>query len=390
MSDKKVKYDRIPYLVVYQDKSAFKDTYAGEIDVIALSCQLLKPEGSPSKTVVIWSHPIGGGFYLPMMAALAKAGVDVIYCDTRYRGNDSSLIMEKVICDLGAVVRDAKERLGYDKVILGGWSGGGSMSLFYQAEAENPTITATPAGDPPDLTSKGFIPADGMMLVAAHHARHITFTEWLDPSVLDENDPENRDPELDIYNKDNPNQPPYSAAFLTRYRAAQVARNRRITAWVKDKLAAYKAAGQINREFGFVVHRTMAEPKWLDPTIDPNGRKPNWCFLGEPEVVNDSPVGLARFCSLRSWLSQWSYDDARADGVKCAARTSVPTLVVGNTDDDGITPEHTHRLFNAVGHSRKELKWIEGANHYYFGQPDKAAQAAKTCVDWLKREGLMA
>ena len=55
----------------------------------------------------------------------------------------------------------------------------------------------------------------------------------------------------------------------------------------------------------------MADPKWLDPSIDPNGRKPNWCFLGEPEVVNNSPIGLARYCSLRSWLSQWSYDHAR-------------------------------------------------------------------------------
>lgn len=381
-------YTRIPYLVVYEDKSAFKDTYAGEIDVVALSCQLLKPD-KPSDTVVIWSHPIGGGAYLPMMAALAKAGVHVIYADTRYRGIDSALIMEKVVCDLGAAVRDARERLGYKKVVLGGWSGGGSMSLFYQAEAEDPTVTATPAGDPPDLTQKDFIPADGIMLVAAHHARHITFTEWIDPSVIDENDPENRDPELDIYNKDNPNQPPYSDAFLARFRQAQIERNRRITAWVKDKLAEYRAAGQPNREYGFVVHRTMAEPKWLDPTIDPNGRKPNWCFLGDPEVVNDSPVGLARFCSLRSWLSQWSYDDARADGVKCAARVSVPALVVGNTADDGITPEHTKRLYEGFGHDNKELVWIQDANHYYFGQKDKSIEAARTCADWMIRQGLM-
>jgi hypothetical protein len=26
-----------------------------------------------------------------------------------------------------------------------------------------------------------------------------------------------------------------------------------------------------------------------------------------------SPVGLARFCTLRSGLSQWSYDDANGD-----------------------------------------------------------------------------
>lgn len=381
------KYTRVPYIVKYVDKSAFKDTYGGEIDNIALPCHLLK-SNKDSDTVVIWSHPIGGGAYLPMTAALAKAGVHTIYADTRYRGNDTALIMEKVICDLGAVIRDAKERWGYKKIILGGWSGGGSMSLYYQAEAENPTVTTTPAGDPPNLTERDLIPADGMMLVAAHLARHRTFTEWLDPSVTDENDPENRDVELDIYDPANPNQPPYSPEYLTRFREAQIARNRRITGWVKDKLAEYKANDQPNRELGFVVHRTMADPKWLDPTIDPNGRKPNWCFLGEPEVVNDSPIGLARFCSLRSWLSQWSYDDANADGIKCAARVTVPMLVIGNTADDGITPEHTHGLYNAISHNNKELIWIQDANHYYFGQPEKATETAQTCAKWLEKKNL--
>ena len=67
----KIAYERIPSIIVFEDKSAFKDTYAGEIDVVALSAQLLKPE-TPSDTVVIWSHPIGGGTYLPMMSALAQ------------------------------------------------------------------------------------------------------------------------------------------------------------------------------------------------------------------------------------------------------------------------------------------------------------------------------
>ena len=35
---------------------------------------------------------------------------------------------------MGAWVKDARAR-GYEKVILLGWSGGGSLSLFYQAEA---------------------------------------------------------------------------------------------------------------------------------------------------------------------------------------------------------------------------------------------------------------
>ena len=382
-------YERIPILIAFKERAAYKDTYAGEIGRIALHAHLLRPLGRPSRTVAVFMHPIGGGAYLPMLNALAKEGVHTVWCDSRYRGIDSALIMEKVAIDLGACVRDLKQRHGYEKVVLGGWSGGGSLSLFYQAEAEDPSVTSTPSGDPPDLTREDFIAADGIMLVAAHLARHRTFTEWLDPSVLDESDPERRDLELDLYDPANPNQPPYDADYLERFQAAQVARNRRITAWVRTKLNEFRAAGDENREHAFVVHRTMADPRWLDPTIDPNDRKPNWCFLGDPKVVNESPIGLARYCSLRSWLSQWSYDDAKADGVASAARISVPSLVVGNTADDGITPSHTRQLHAAIGHDDKELHWIEGANHYYFGQPDKAREAAALCADWLRRKDFL-
>jgi pimeloyl-ACP methyl ester carboxylesterase len=383
------KYKRIPLIVTFQETSQYKDTYAGEIGTVALTAHLLKPDISTGKSVVIFMHPTGGGSYLPMLNSLAKQGIDTVWCDSRYRGTDSALIMEKVLIDLGQCIKHLKEVLNYEKVILGGWSGGGSLSLFYQSQAENTSITETPAGDPIDLVSENFIPADGVMLIAAHESRHRTFTEWIDGSVLDENNPEKRKLELDIYNKDNLNQPEYSNDFIQAYRHSQIQRNRNITAWVQEKLNDFKKKGENNREFGFVVHRTMADPKWLDASIDPNGRKPNWCFLGEPEIVNNSPIGLARFCSLRSWLSQWSYDLAQGDGIKSAENISVPTLVIGNTADDGITPSHTHNLYNAVGNENKELVWIQDANHYYFGQPEKAQESAKTCNRWLQENNLI-
>jgi pimeloyl-ACP methyl ester carboxylesterase len=295
--------------------------------------------------------------------------------------------MEKVVEDLGEVIKDAKNRLGYAKVVLAGWSGGGSLSLFYQQQAQQPSSTASPSGDGPDLTTLGLIPADGVMLLAAHVSRHGTLTEWLDPSILDESDPTRRDPELDLYHPDNPNQPPYTPEFLARYRQAQIDRNRRITAWVKAQLAELKSQGRNDEELCFVVHGTMADPRWLDPAVDPNDREPGTCYLGDPRVVNNSPVGLARFCSLRSWLSQWSYDDARADGVACGRDVRVPTLVIGNLADDACTPSHTHRLFEAIGHPDKEMREIPGANHYYSGPDQKQtlAHAVDVITDWLAR-----
>jgi pimeloyl-ACP methyl ester carboxylesterase len=338
--------------------------------------------------VIIFMHPIGGGEYLPLPMALAKAGHHVIYCQSRYPNNDTALIMEKVVLDLAECIRDAKERLGYEKVILGGWSGGGSLALFYQRQAEHTTVTSTPAGDPPNLQEENLIPADGMLLLAAHVSRALTLTEWMDASILDEANPDIRDPELDLYNPDNPNQAPYSVEFQARYHAAQIARNRRITAWVKTKLEALRAKGRPNDEFAFTVHGTMAAPVWLDKTIDPNEREPNTCFLGDPRVVNNGPVGLARFTTLRSWLSQWSYDDSNANGVDDAAHMSLPTLVINNAADDACTPSHAKRLFDAVANDNKEFVEISGATHYYLGQREELHQAEQTCTAWLRKQGL--
>ena len=377
-------YDRIPYLVVFDDLSAYQDTYGGVTESVVLESYLLRPCGVPSKNVIVFMHPIGGGAYLPMTNALARAGHHVIYCNSRYRGVDSALIMEKVVQDLGACVKDARERLGYEKVILAGWSGGGALSLYYQQQAQRATVTATPAGEPPDLTALDLPAADGMMLLAAHVSRHGTLTEWMDPSILDESDPDNRDPELDLYNPSNPNQPPYSAEFLDRYRAAQIDRNRRITAWVNERLVDLRGRGEPLMERGFIVHGTMADPRWLDLTVDPSDRKLG-CYLGDPRIVNMGPVGLARFTTLRSWLSQWSFDDANGDGPRCAADLAVPTLVIGNSADNACTPSHTHRLFDAVGHPDKTLHTIVGATHYYSGrdQIPHLKEAVGTITEWL-------
>jgi dienelactone hydrolase len=296
--------------------------------------------------------------------------------------------MEKCAVDLGACIRHAREELGYERIVLGGWSGGGSLSLFYQAEAERPTLTATPAGDPPDLTTAKLIPADAVLLLAAHASRARIFTESIDPSVVDENDPGRRDPEFNLYSEANHHRPPYAKTYVARYRDAQVARNRRITAWARQTLEELRASGRGHHERGFVVHGTTADPRWLDPTLEPNGRKPGWCFLGDPAVANDGPVGLGRFSTLRSWLSQWSIDESRADGIACAARISVPVVVIRNGADDAVPVSHPQLLFDAVPHRDKELVEIAGAGHYYFGQPEKLAESVGHCLRWLGAHGL--
>jgi hypothetical protein len=107
-------------------------------------------------------------------------------------------------------------------------------------------------------------------------------------------------------------------------------------------------------------------------------------------VVNNSAVGLARFCTLRSWLSQWSYDDANGDAMQCGPDVAVPALVIGNLAGDACTPSHTRRLFDAIGHPDKEMYEILCANHYYYFGPAQRGtlrQAVGICTDWLHRRG---
>ena len=377
---------REPYGFVHADTGRLKEVYGGPTGQVFVECMRIRPEAGASDTVILFSHPIGGGSFLPLVSALAHAGRHVIYCNPRYRGNDTALILEKCVLDLGACIADLKQRFGYAKVVLGGWSGGGSLSLFYQDQAEHPTLTHTPAGDPADLKGAGLQPADGVLLLAAHISRSVTLTEWLDPSVLDETRPFERDRSLNIYDPACVAQPPYDDAFVARFRAAQLARNRRITAWVKTELAALKAV-EADAERCFTVQGTMCDVRWTDPMQDPSDRRPHTCYLGEPRIANDGPVGLGRFTTLRSWLSQWSYDDSQANGVLNAGRISCPVLVIDNTADLACTPSHARRLFDAVGSKDKAMVRIKDADHYYVERRDLLPKAVEAVGGWLDERG---
>jgi pimeloyl-ACP methyl ester carboxylesterase len=378
---------REPYGFVHADSGRRKETYGGPSGQVFVECMRIRPEAGGSATCIVFSHPIGGGSFLPLVTALAYAGHHVIYCNPRYRGNDTALIMEKCVLDLGACIADLKKRFGYEKVVLGGWSGGGSLSLFYQDQATAPTITETPAGDPCDLVGARLIPADAVLLLAAHISRSTTMTEWLDPSITDEARPGQRDPALNIYSADCPAQPPYSADFVAEFRAAQIARNRRITAWAKERLAEIRASWEPDAEHCFTVHGTMCDVRWLDARQDPSDREPGTCYLGDPRIANDGPVGLARFTTLRSWLSQWSLDESRADGLGNASRMTCPALVISNSADLACTPSHAQRLHDALGSADKQLVTIRNADHYYISRPDLLPQAVGTVSGWLNARG---
>jgi len=335
----------------------------------------LADEGCSKDVGYIVIHPTNNfmGHYL--LGPMQKRGRALLALNTRFVGNDSNLIVERAIQDLGAGVRFMREQ-GYKRICLLGNSGGGALAALYQAEAENLTITTTPDGTPIDLTPADLPPVDSIALVAAAPGRALTYTLRLDAAVIDEQDMLATDPSLDIFNPDNGS--PFSAEFLKRVEAAQFARNRRITDWCLARLRLLK---QLSPQLpltdqAFVVHRTNADPRHVDLSLDANDRKP-----GKPQETNFSPNGLGRFTTLRSWLSQWSIDYSRAKGPECLERTTVPVLMAYFTADNIVLPSYYEAWERAAG-ARGERVDFKGLPHYPNAQPDQIDKVADLLADW--------
>lgn len=380
------KFETTPLLLKLPLTGGPKETYGGGEGAVLLEGKLMRRPDANKDTVLVFMHPTALLDTLPLPREFARRGIAVLACGSRYPHNDSALIMEKVLLDLGAYVRYAREQLGYKNVILAGWSGGASLSVYYQAQAEKVTVTATPAGEPVDFSN--LLRADGVMQLAAHTSRARLVTESMDAAIRNELDPTDRDSTLDLYAANSP-KAPYSADFVAAYRTAQIARNRRITAWAHETLESLeRKSGRPDLEHCFVTHGTMADPRWLDPALNSNDRTPGRSYLGEPVVVNNGPIGLGRFSTLRSWLSQWSIDESFANTERQGAGVSVPAIVIANSADDACPPSHTDTIFKMLG-GPKEHHTIKGANHYYIGQREQLMQAKDICITWMQQNKLL-
>ncbi|GAB3312359.1 alpha/beta fold hydrolase [Epidermidibacterium keratini] len=360
------------------------DIYSGIARMSGSIWATLHRSATPSRTVVVVVHPASNFMAHYLLAPLAARGVDAVGLTTRYLGNDSALLMENCVLDIGAAISFLRDR-GYERVVLIGNSGGGGLSALYQSQAEHPTITSTPAGDAPDLTQADLPPADAFMSLMAHPGRAMVYTDWLDPAIIDETTPWTRDAELDLFAEGRT--PPYDAGWLKSYRDAQLARNRRITAWVHEQLDVLASTPDAPPDMPFVVHGTAADPRFIDMSLDPSDRTPGTLW-GPPAVANLLPATLGHHTSLRSWLSQWSIDESRCHGPRQLAHTSVPSLVMYGTADQVCFPSYAQLMYDAIPHDDKQLVPVEGGTHYLEGQPEQVAFVADTLVSWLDDHNL--
>jgi pimeloyl-ACP methyl ester carboxylesterase len=273
---------------------------------------------------------------------LAAQGYGVLGFATRYRAMEESFMLENALDDIQAGVEWLLSQTPTTNLVFIGTSGGGSLLSAYQARAEK---TAAPG-------AKAFV------FLNAHPGRADVLTDWLDPSVLNEADPTQRDPSLDMYNPVNG--PPFSQNFQSRYRAAQKARNHRISAWAKAELQRLNEAGISDRIFN--VERTNADLRFLDPAIDPSERPTPACFQGDPETANNGVGFLARCQTLKTWLSMWSLEDSQSRFKHQAATFSLPTIVIQGLGDVGVFPAMARDIYSMIGSPEKDIRFVKGAH----------------------------
>jgi hypothetical protein len=235
-------------------------------------------------------------------------------------------------------------------------------------------------------------PADGFVLLAAHLGEGCFLLDRLDPSVVDESDPVATDPRLDMYDARNGYRPmqegpsSYTADFLAAFRAAQRERCERLDAraiewcdavrWYRRRLGvaddaspaerALLARHALQRRY-FLIYRTLADPRYLDPRLDPSQRPLGSIFsFGRDPVVGNYGEGLARTMSARGWLSTWSGLRSNAALARTMPGIAVPTLVVCAMADLDIYPSECRLGFDRSGARDKQWAQLAWAGHYLY------------------------
>jgi hypothetical protein len=386
-------------------------------DGFPLTGILHRPPARDPDVVVLAMHPRADFSRHYLVPQLTAAGYAFMGSTTRYLNHDADALHERLAVDVAGTIAWLRER-GFRKVVLLANSGGGSLFAFYLQQAGRAPerrLTRAPSGDRVELDRVEMPMADGLVLLAAHLGEGAFLLDRLDPSVVDEADPIATDPRLDMYDPRNGYRPMtegpsrYSADFLAEFRAAQRARCERLdrgararieeAAEAKRRLGTAPAAERpalartaLQRPY-LLIYRTLADPRYLDPTLDPSERPLGSIFsFGRDPIVGNYGEGLARAMTARGWLSTWSGLASHAALEQTLPEVTVPTLAVCPLADMDIYPSECRRALAASAAADKTYAELSHASHYLYPVGPEGAKlrhpqdrvAEETIVPWLR------
>lgn len=357
-------------------------------------------------TVAFLMHPRQDFSHHVLVPELLSHGYAVWTQSTRSGLNDVTLLHEQALLDMAAGHVFLRER-GFEAVVSVGHSGGAALATYYAEQASSTPAErdhTTPGGKPVPLPEAQMPVPDGLMLMAPHPGQGELLLRMIDPSVVDEADPLSVDPCLDAYNPDNGFAPPpesssYDPEFVSRYRAAQLARVSRIDAVARQRVDVALKEKRRYRETGdasarraslatgvIAVHRTDADLRGVDLSLDVNARPYGSLFGRRPDLTNYGVVGFGRLTTPEAWLSTWSGKSSRAGLVRAAAGVAVPVLLVELTGDQACFPADIEAMMRAFASDDTTHARVEGR---HFGAPIRegatsgATLSGQAMAGWL-------
>jgi hypothetical protein len=365
--------------------------------------------------VVCIMHPRGDFNAHYVLPALTAAGYAVFGQRSRYFNHDTGCVHEICALDAGAAVTALRAR-GFEKVILMGNSGGGSLFALYQAQATlHPPhrLSVTSAGDAYDLNGLDLPPADGLVLLAAHPGEGKYLLGAIDPSVMDEDDPLSCDPSLDMYNPENGFRPlsassHYDPDFLRRYRHAQRERVARLDGIARNIISKRRGWQQRAAAPNFptlpaseqqaivrgarqsrfmTIYRTEADPRFCDISIQPSPRQTGSLLGPRPDLTNYQIGGFGAVMTPEAWLSTWSGISSHGSTVDNLKTVDVPLHIIRFKGDCCVYREDVEEMMSQASSSDKTLTELDG-DHYGIlsnGSLTGREQAGADLVGWLQR-----
>lgn len=371
---------------------------------------LYSPKGARVRTCFLAVHPRGDYTRFYATPGVVAQGFGMLCLTTRYLNNDSDAQHERMLLDLAAAMRALRDR-GIEQVVLFGNSGGGSLTTFYAAQAAldpDQRLERTPAGDRVDLANEDMPLAAGQCQVAVHVGEGHFMAHVIDPSVVDEGLPMATDSTLDMYDCRNgrnafPEPSSYDSAWLDSYRAAQEVRCARIDAIAQSLVderrqlrasvdrSALTHSPHVERATLFarymLVYRTLANPFYLDPSIDPSDRHVGSSFTPglDPIVGNYGLHGLGRVLTPRAWLSTWSSTFTQSGMTRNLRGFDMPSLFINATGDTEIGPTEFAEIVDACPAGDRIVATVR-ADHYLRpldeDDPDPRAELDQTIAEW--------
>jgi hypothetical protein len=125
-----------------------------------------------------------------------------------------------------------------------------------------------------------------------------------------------------------------------------------------------------------VTHRTDADLRGVDLSIDPNDR-PYGSLLGRrPDLTNYGVIGFARMTTPEAWLSTWSAISSRAGLLRCIASVRVSILLVELTGDQACFPADAAAIVETA--AADDVVHVRVAGKHFGGPLEEGATSGAT------------